>query len=795
MTRRTLLAVLLSAGVMLAVALTLWWKPGPSAPPSTAAPTLPSVEDVKINEPIFQPWMRFEPKFEGRDYFDRSYIDAILGHQVFKILPRGIPPSQARALFLDDDDLLLSSGPKLFNRESLAQPGMLGKFCYVHSDYCLKRLFEVQFVVDGEPVVIYDNLYAIERYPSRTSTRYRFGPVNVEEHKYITGDDRAVCTYDVSSDDGKPHTVGMHVMAQQLPMPNSTGAVTFPLLGAGNYRGRPLYVYLDAPDFEPTTTGPVHLQRSLSVPASGTVRANVAASFENAPRRNEYKLPIDLIERHATAYQRWFFENVPYFDSPDGLFKKMWYYRWWIVRLHLTAPDTTDLQGYSFYEGKLGFDNAIVFAVPVQLKELTYLRNPIYGLDQAKNAYRNVSASGALVDPPGSPYWNETYSHWSAAALADYHRVHPIDSATLRGMLPAIAGDVRGWLSAYDPDKDLLPSRDMPRVTGYDLDILSYWFWNNLELNVYARTPDLERVDFASFVYANAAATAELAQSVGDTALASEFSALAEKIREAALKSFWDPETGFFYPQNAGDHRRIPIRELHGLFPFAMRMAPDDPQYHSALAKLVDPSEFWSRYPPVITSMAHYRQWTWTMDGLTRNIAPNPISMGALTAMRAMQDYHQDIVTPAYFMDLMRRYSELMYPRVNPNDVTWRLNVHEYYSQWEPGARSTLPKASDISHDFHSMYNALVVEGVVGLRPRGDDLIELRPAAREWDYFALDRVRHRGRDLTIIWDRPDGRVRYDGMPEGFSLYIDGKLAFTRPTLDPVIYDPATGKVQ
>ena len=56
--------------------------------------------------------------------------------------------------------------------------------------------------------------------------------------------------------------------------------------------------------------------------------------------------------------------------------------------------------------------------------------------------------------------------------------------------------------------------------------------------------------------------------------------------------------------------------------------------------------------------------------------------------------------------------------------------------------------------------------------------------AREWPYFLLDRLRYRGHDLTIVWDRPDGQVRYDGYPEGFSLYIDGALAFTRADARP-----------
>jgi hypothetical protein len=143
----------------------------------------------------------------------------------------------------------------------------------------------------------------------------------------------------------------------------------------------------------------------------------------------------------------------------------------------------------------------------------------------------------------------------------------------------------------------------------------------------------------------------------------------------------------------------------------------------------------------------------------------------------------------------MRRYTALMYPGVNPYDTLWRPNAHEYYSKWEPHQVSSLPKPSDISHDFHSMYCALVVEGVVGLTPRTDAKIELQPAALQWDHFALDRLRYHDNDLTIVWDRPDGQVRYRGYPEGFSLYVNGQLAFTRDHLSHVIYDPAAATVE
>ena len=745
----------------------------------------------------FAAWLKFEPeKARNEPLLQDRLIDTLLGHQVFQFPPQGLHPAQARELLLDDDKMLLSSGKRLWNHELLHQPGLTGKFCYLHSSFCLRRLVDVQFFIDGAPAVIYDNQYRIERFPSHTLVKYLLGTVTIEEYKYITNDDRAVLTYKITSADQKPHAVDIEVSAPYLTMPNGDAAHAFPLLGSGTFQNLPLFVYLDAPDFTRTATSSVLLRRRLEVPAEGPgQQAQVAVSFENAPRDSSPPtLPEDLLARHVREYNRWFFDNVPYFDAADQGFKRMWYYRWWIVRFNMTEADTPDLSGHRFYEGKLGFDNPITFAIPVQLKELTYLRDPSFGVDQIQNTYRNVSSNGAVIDPPGSMYWNENYSHWIAEAVEEFDRVHPFAPDTLRALVPAMARDVRGWLSAFDADGDGLPQRARPRVTGYDLDILSYWYFNGTKLDLNAKPPDLERVDFASFVYANARATATLARHIGDDSLASELDGLAGRTQAAALTKFWDDETQFFYPQRAGDDARAPIRELHGFFPFTTGLAPNEPRYVAALEKFVDPNEFWARFPPVITSLYHYERWTWGMDGLSRNIAPHPISMGARTLIAALKHYDQTAVTPAHFMELMRRYNDLVFPTVNPYDPYWRPNVHEYYSKWEPHQVSERPKPSDISHDFHSMFNALVVEGVVGLTPRRDDKIELQPAALQWPYFLLDRLRYKGKDLTIVWDRPDGEVRYAGYPEGFSLYVDGNLAYTRSELGHVVFDPATKTV-
>jgi hypothetical protein len=772
-------------------------RPAPPAPVEPL-PAAPVVDEEPADTP-FAAWLRYEPPNPASQAALASYfVDAALGHRVFRMPPRGLPPQMARELLLDDDELLLSSGRRLWTRKLTYQPpGLNGEFCYMHSSYCLKRLFEVSFAVDDTPVVIYDNQYSIDRFPSHTRVHYELGAVSVDERKLITWDDRAVATYELRSSDDRQHTVTLEVFGTYPPMPGGGNPPRFPLLGSGTYQGMPLYLYMDAPGFERLDANTIHLRKKITVgPGDAAEKLVVAVRFQNEEDASGANVTDNRVDdRHVRQYNRWFADNVPYFDASDAAAKKMWYYRWWIVRFHLVEGATTDLTGPAFYEGKLGFDNVIGFAVPAQIKELTYLRDGRFGLSQAENSYRNRAASGAVKDPPGSPYWGETYSHWNAAALLDFHRVHPIDDAALKELLPAMAGDVRAWLSAYDRDNDALPERERPRVTGYDLDILSYWYFNNTRLDLRAEPPSLERVDFASFVYGNAVATSELAKAVGDQTLAADMAAQAERVRTATLTNLWDPGDSFFYPQTAAAHQRIPIRELHAFFPFTFQLAPDEPSYVAALAPLVDPAEFWARYPPVITSQRHYRTWSWEMDGLTRNIAPHPISMGGRTLIQVLKHYKQSSVTPDHFMQLLARFNELVYPGVHPSDPLWRPNVHEYYSEWEPNSRSLRPKPSDISHDFHSMYCSLIVEGAVGLTPRSDAWIELQPLARRWDYFLLDRLRYRDRDLTIVWDRPDGQVRYPGLPEGFSLLIDGEMAFTRPSLDHVRYDPTSKAVE
>jgi len=81
---------------------------------------------------------------------------------------------------------------------------------------------------------------------------------------------------------------------------------------------------------------------------------------------------------------------------------------------------------------------------------------------------------------------------------------------------------------------------------------------------------------------------------------------------------------------------------------------------------------------------------------------------------------------------------------------------------------------ADRGKDYnHSTFCDLVISGLVGLRPRPDDTLEVNPLVPEgtWDYFCLDQVPYHGRSITILYDEAGERYRKGA---GLRVFADGK---------------------
>jgi hypothetical protein len=140
-----------------------------------------------------------------------------------------------------------------------------------------------------------------------------------------------------------------------------------------------------------------------------------------------------------------------------------------------------------------------------------------------------------------------------------------------------------------------------------------------------------------------------------------------------------------------------------------------------------------------------------------------------------LNNYEQDAVTKADYVKLLTVYARThrkggkpyIAEACHPDTGSWE--GHDSYNHSE--------------HYFHSGYCDLIITGLVGLRPRDDDTIEVHPLAPDdWDYFALDGVRYRGHDVAILWDRTGKRYCRGA---GLQIIVDGKKAAASERLQKV----------
>ena len=68
----------------------------------------------------------------------------------------------------------------------------------------------------------------------------------------------------------------------------------------------------------------------------------------------------------------------------------------------------------------------------------------------------------------------------------------------------------------------------------------------------------------------------------------------------------------------------------------------------------------------------------------------------------------------------------------------------------------------------HSTFVDLLITGVVGLRPRADNVVEVDPLLpqRSWEWFCLDGVRYHGHSLTILRDQDGSRYGRGNSQQG-----------------------------
>jgi hypothetical protein len=619
--------------------------------------------------------------------------------------------------------------------------------------------------------------------PSHWRSVHTSGSIRVNQTKFITGNNVLVTNLSLTNTGTAASTLQLRATSPYASTASGselTGQVNafnglttlFPRLGGDG-------------GFAPNGGG---LNRSVTVGAGQTVEAKVVLGFvasEIPESRTEYDSfrgmsNATAFGTHVRAYNRWWAENLPYIDVPEPAIKKNIYYRWWLMRFnHFDG----DIPGQTFQfptstEGVLGYNNAIVLTQPMHIDDLKYLRNPVYGYGPWLSV-GTVSANGRYMDNPGDPAnWSNSYTQYISEAGWRAYQIHGGQPAMLANFARYAEQDVKGQLSFYDHDNDGVIEYDWGALTGNDADAVSF-HW---------RSGWLDRAEGA-YVYSNALAAVQAYQALGNTAKANEMQAIANRVRDGIVNQLWNPSRQLLEHRHVSTNTHVPWKEINNYYPYAVGLMPNTDQYRQALRLYDDPAQ----YPlfPFFTANQ--------VDKAAAAAQGQPGSNNFSTINSTVQFRLYGSVLRNYPNQWMsaENYRQLLYwnawAQYVGGNTQWP-DANEFWADWNAGARR-IDYRSWIHHNILGSSNWTIVEDVAGLRPRNDSQVELWPINVNWSHFAVNNLRYRNTDLTIVWDDPaDGQTRYPGVPQGYSVFINGTRAFTLDRLARAVYNPGSGAV-
>lgn len=544
------------------------------------------------------------------------------------------------------------------------------------------------------------------------------------------------------------------------------------------------------------------LSRDVAVPAGGSVEFKVVMAFttEEIPESTEQYLRfaglgnLEAVRAQKAEYNLYWAENLPYIDVPKKAVQKAIDYRWWLERFNSLDAN---IPGYDYQypvtiEGVLGYNNAIILTQPMHLQDTKWLRSPYLAYGQLLSA-GNSSQSSAFLDNPGNRNnWNNHYGQYLAEAGYEAFNVIGGGAELAENLAYYFGHDATGQLEHYGnhiEGRDLIAYRNN-YMTGNDADTISMHAPGTGTWKAHGEN---------AYVWAAADAAAKLYEQLGNTEQAKYYRDLADKIKADVLELMWCEECKKFETyavrptgtqHNANQPNLVKYTESNNYNYFAVGLVPDDAasvtKYKEALKAFSNGKEF-PIFPFYTANQVHNQEVSGSNNFSNINFT---VQLRLYESALRTYDKEQTYITD----DMLAMMAEWMAWNVYPDagDIRYPNNnefhnidgrtYENYYRSW-------------IYHNILGNYTYLFIEDMAGIQPRADEKIELSPIDFSYDHFMVNNVRYHGHDLTVVWDKPDdGKTWYNECPEGYSLYIDGTLAFTLKDLAHVVYDSATKEI-
>jgi hypothetical protein len=467
----------------------------------------------------------------------------------------------------------------------------------------------------------------------------------------------------------------------------------------------------------------------------------------------------------------WMQREIPWFDSSDKSFEEMYYFRWYAWSKHLVETK----RGYVITEwlpkpeAADGFFGALPDAAPFHIGEARWLREKKIAEDDAR----------FWMSPDADA---RKYSFWVASTVLGLTEATG-DTALGTELLPALKANYAGW-EASNQDANGL-----------------FWQIDTRDAMEKSIGGDGYRPTLNSYIYGDARAIAEMAGVAGDGTAKVEFSGKAEALQRLIEGKLWNPKDEFYEvispAADSGIRKQKKfvdpgtvmqfsgVRELIGYIPFLFGIPPV--AHGVAWKQLFDSQGFDGKYGSTTAERRSPRFRFASSDQCTWNGPAWPYATTeTLLALAEFEDgpFQQYAGKDDYYK-LFSRYVLAEHLKLaNGHVINWiDEDLDADTDEWI-AKDMLIAKNKQVgrgNYYNHSGFADPLITGLIGLRPRSDNRVELRPLlpAGAWKYFAVDGLPYHGHLLTILWD-VDGK-RY-GREAGMQLLVDGKRVAQRKDL-------------
>lgn len=438
----------------------------------------------------------------------------------------------------------------------------------------------------------------------------------------------------------------------------------------------------------------------------------------------------------------WMQANIPLFECPQDNFEEMYYFRWWSLRKHITnTPGGYGITEFLVERSYADKYNLIACALGHHIYEFRWVHNPEYIEQNVHLWYRGNE---------GKPMKRlHKFSSWTADALYNRYLVNK-DETYLLDMYPDLVNDYSLWEEERQRPDGLFWQHDVK--DGMEESLSG------------GRRVKNARPTINSYMFANAEALSKMAKLKGDTEKVAYFNKKSKTLKSLVETKLWNADHAFFETFTEKD-TLAQVREAIGYIPWYFNLPEAHIGFEKAWEQIKDKAGFAAPFGLTTAERRSPRfkshgTGTCEWDGAVWPFATSQ----TLTALaNVLNNYKQSIVDKTDYFNQMNLYVESQYYRGRPYIGEY---LDETTGYWLMGDRERS------RYYNHSTFNDLMITGLVGLRPRADNHIEVNPLIPEdtWDWFCLDNVLYHGDILTILWDKTG--EKYD-KGKGFKVYRNG----------------------